>query len=375
MEMKTNKIVVAIILLTGTVITSSLLLSSCSKENDFISIEYVDKIKLGKLIFNDKNLSNPVGQSCSSCHSPATGFSDLNHNIVSEGAVNGLFLNRNAPNIAYVMFAPTLHFDNIDSTYVGGFFLDGRVNTLEEQALKPFLNPLEMNNTGVQMLATKIKNAGYYPLYRQVYGNNIDSSAIFKNISDAIASFEKSPDLNPFTSKFDYYLKREASLTDQELRGFKLFNDPAKAKCANCHPSDPDPETGEVLFTDFTYDNIGVPKNPANPFYTIPANFNPSGSNAIDYGLGGFLNDPSNYGKFKVPTLRNAAISAPYFHNGYFNTLEEVVHFYNKRDVEAFPPAEIPSTVNRDELGNLNLTSQEEKDIVAFLKTLTDGFK
>ena len=87
------------------------------------------------------------------------------------------------------------------------------------------------------------------------------------------------------------------------------------------------------------------------------------------------MNDPSNYGKFKVPTLRNAAISAPYFHNGYFNTLEEVVHFYNKRDVEAFPPAEIPSTVNRDELGNLNLTSQEEQDIVAFLKTLTDGFK
>jgi len=373
--MKRNKIVITIILFTGTIITSSLLLSSCNKEKDFISVEYVDKIKLGKLIFNDKNLSNPVGQSCSSCHSPATDFSDLNHNIVSEGAVNGLFLNRNAPNIAYVMFAPPLHFDNVDSTYVGGFFLDGRVNTLEEQAQKPFLNPLEMNNTNVQMLVTKIRNAGYYPLYRQVYGNDIDSSAIFKNISDAIASFEKSPNLNPFTSKFDYYLKGEASLTDQELRGFKLFNDPAKAKCANCHPSDPDPESGEVLFTDFTYDNIGVPKNPANPFYTIPLNFNPSGSNAIDYGLGGFLNDPSNYGKFKVPTLRNAAISAPYFHNGYFNTLEEVVHFYNKRDVEAFPPAEIPSTVNHDELGNLNLTSQEEKDIVAFLKTLTDGFK
>ncbi len=273
------------------------------------------------------------------------------------------------------MFAPPLHFDNIDSTYVGGFFLDGRVNTLQEQAQKPFLNPLEMNNTNIQMLISKVMNASYYALYKQVYGEASDTNTAFNNISNAIAAFEKSPDLNPFTSKFDYYLKGEASLTEQELQGFKLFNDPIKGKCANCHPSDPDPESGKVLFTDFTYDNIGVAKNPVNPFYTIPLSFNPSVSNAIDYGLGGFLNDPSNYGKFKVPTLRNAAISAPYFHNGYFNTLEEVVHFYNKRDVEPFPPAEIAATVNHDELGNLKLTSQEEQDIVAFIKTLTDGFK
>lgn len=373
--MKRNKLVITLTFLMIAVVSSTTILSSCSKERDFTTVEYVDKIKLGKLIFNDKNLSNPIGQSCASCHSPSTGFSDLSHSIVSEGAVSGLFGNRNAPNIAYSMFAPALYFDNIKSTFVGGFFLDGRVNTLEEQSQKPFLNPLEMNNSNVHMLVGKIKDAEYYPVYKQVYGELVDENIAFNNIASAIASFEKSPDLNSFTSKFDYYLKGQAILTAQELNGLKLFNDAAKGKCANCHITEPDDVSGRVLFTDFTYDNIGVPKNPNNPFYSIPASFNPLGSDAIDYGLGGFLNNPEHYGKFKVPTLRNAAISAPYTHNGFFNTLEEVVHFYNTRDIEPFPGAEIAATVNHDELGNLNLTTQEEEDIVAFIKTLTDGFK
>ncbi len=154
-----------------------------------------------------------------------------------------------------------------------------------------------------------------------------------------------------------------------------MFNNRSKGKCANCHISDPHPLAGKVLFTNFTYDNIGVPKNPANPFYTIPGNFNSLCSNAVDYGLGGFLKDPDNYGRFKVPTLRNAAVSAPYFHNGFYNTIEKLVHFYNKIDVERFPPAEILATVNHDKLGNLHLTSQEEKCIVAFIIILTDRYK
>jgi len=371
--MKKNKLIITITFLFTGVVATTLILSSCNKETGFISVDYVDKIKLGELIFNDKNLSNPIGQSCSSCHSPSTGFSDLNHSVVSEGAVAGRFVNRNAPNIAYAVFAPPLHFDNVDSTYVGGFFLDGRVNTLQEQAMKPFLNPLEMNNSSVQMLVSKIRSAEYYSLYKKVYGDNGEMNTVFQNITDAIAAFEKSPDLSPFTSKFDFYLKGKASFTAQELRGYQLFN--GKAKCANCHITEPDDETGKILFTDFTYDNIGVPKNPANPFYSISPDFNPRGKDAVDYGLGGFLNDSSNYGKFKVPTLRNAAISAPYFHNGYFNTLEEVVHFYNKRDRENFGSPEVPATVNHEELGNLQLTKQEEADIVAFMKTLTDGYK
>lgn len=120
--MKKNKLIITITFLFTGVVATTLILSSCNKETGFISVDYVDKIRLGELIFNDKNLSNPIGQSCSSCHSPSTGFSDLNHSVVSEEAVAGRFVNRNAPNIAYAVFAPPLHFDNVDSTYVGGFF-------------------------------------------------------------------------------------------------------------------------------------------------------------------------------------------------------------------------------------------------------------
>ena len=371
--MRKNKVTLTVSILITGIFTAAVILASCNKESGYLSIDYVDKIRLGKLIFSDRNLSNPVGQSCSSCHSPYTGFSDLNHRVVSEGAVEGRFVSRNAPGLSYAKFAPPLHFDDKDSTWVGGLFLDGRINTLEEQAKEPFLNPLEMNNLSRDMLIEKIKKADYYGLYKSVYGPLNDSYAVFNHIAEAIAAFENSPDLSPFTSRFDYYLKGLATLTDQQLRGFILFN--GKAKCANCHVTQPDEQSGQILFTDFTYDNIGVPKNPANPFYTVPSKFNPLGQEALDFGLGGFLNDPANYGKFKVPSLRNAAVSAPYFHNGYFNTLKEVVHFYNKRDEENFPPPEIESTVNHEELGNLKLSSQDEEDIVVFINSLTDGYK
>lgn len=348
--------------------------TSCKKDKNITIVEQNDKIKLGKKIFFDKGLSNPIGQSCSSCHSPETGFSDLNHNIVSEGAVDGLFGNRNAPNVSYAMFSMPLYYDSVDSTYVGGFFHDGRVNSLQEQATKPFFNPLEMNIENVSMLISKVKSSNYYYLYKEVYGDIADEDKALRNIADAIAAYEQSSEVNPFTSKFDYYLKGQAVLTAQEMRGMKIFTDTAKGKCANCHIIDEDEETGKVLFTDFTYDNIGLPKNMNNPFYTMSASYNPLGASYIDYGLGAFLNNSNYNGQFKVPTLRNVAISAPYFHNGVFNTLEEAVHFYNKRD-SLFPNPEVPANVNKVELGKLKLSSQEEKDLVAFLKTLTDGYK
>ena len=371
--MMKNKITIFI----SFILTGLIILTSCNKTIDASSIEYVDKIKLGKLIFMDKNLSNPTGQSCSGCHASAASFSDLNHNIVSPGAVNGLFGNRNAPMASYSMYIPPLHYDHVDSTYVGGLFWDGRVNTLEEQAQKPFMNPLEMNNSSVSVLMQKVKNADYYSLFTKVYGNTGDDNIAFKNVADAIANYERSPELNPFTSKYDYYLKGQATLTAQEQRGLLLFNDTLKAKCGNCHISTVDEESGKVLFTDFTYDNIGVPKNAYNPFYTIPTAFNTMGSNYVDYGLGSILKDPAQQGKFRVPSLRNIALTAPYFHNGVFGTLEEVVHFYNKRDVagSGFAKPEVPATVNKDESGDLKLTAQEEADIVAFIKTLTDGYK
>ncbi|MBZ5857979.1 cytochrome-c peroxidase [Flavihumibacter profundi] len=349
--------------------------AACAKDKNELTVVPVDKVQLGRLIFFDTTLSNPVGQSCASCHSPAVAFSDPLHRISPEGAISGRFTNRNSPSIAYTQFAPAFHFEPADSVYVGGFFLDGRVNSLEEQAVKPFLNPLEMNNANAAMLVAKLQAAAYYPFFKKVYGEARDAGQAFGQVTDALAQFERSRELNPFSSKYDAYLNGKAVLTEQEARGLVLFNDPGKGNCAACHPSAADEDLGKALFTDYTYDNIGVPKNPGNPFYTVAKEFNPRGAAALDRGLGGFLGDAAFNGQFKVPGLRNVALTAPYFHNGFFNTLEEVVHFYNRRDVEAFPAPEFPASVNRAEMGNLGLSDKEEADIVAFLKTLSDGYQ
>jgi cytochrome c peroxidase len=164
------------------------------------------------------------------------------------------------------------------------------------------------------------------------------------------------------------------TFTDSECRGMELFKD--KAMCAECHILDKDERAGRVLFTDHTYDNLGIPRNPENPHLRIPADYFLLTPDSVDLGLGSVVGREEENGKFRVPTLRNIALTAPYGHNGYFKTLEEIVHFYNVRDVgNEFPPAEYPATINRDELGNLGLTSEEEADLIAFMKTLTDDFK
>ena len=129
------------------------------------------------------------------------------------------------------------------------------------------------------------------------------------------------------------------------------------------------------MFTDFTYDNLGVPKNPGNPYYTLAPELNPDGFDFIDLGLAITVNDPAENGKFRVPTLRNVAITSPYMHNGIFKTLYEVVAFYNTRDQGPWPPPEVSENVNYEELGDLKLSNQEVEDLVAFLETLTDGWK
>ncbi len=357
-----------------------LLLNACKKETPPVFILPAPpgtKVTLGKQIFLDVNLSTPVGQSCSSCHASSVSFSDPSHNMVSPGAATGLAGNRNAPMASYTMYFPPFHYSVEDTTYEGGLFWDGRVNTLEQQAMKPFVNPLEMNNPNLSTVVAKVHSASYYPLYKKIYGEITDTTKAITNIMDAIATFERSPELNPFTSKFDYYLAGKVSLTAQELQGMNLFNDTLKAKCANCHLTTPDPASGKVLFTDFTYNSDGVPANPYNPFYTLPVQFNALGANYADLGLGGILNDPTLTGNFRVSSLRNIAVTAPYFHNGVFGTLEEVVHFYNTRDVpgSGFAPPEVADNIDTEETGNQHLTAAEEAAIVAFLKTLTDGYQ
>jgi cytochrome c peroxidase len=154
-----------------------------------------------------------------------------------------------------------------------------------------------------------------------------------------------------------------------------LFVSEKKGNCAACHPTTPSPDGTPPLLTDFTYDNLGAPRNPENPFYKLPHELNPDGFYYVDLGLALTVNEPSANGKFRVPSLRNVALTSPYLHNGVFKTLYQVVSFYNTRDVAPWPAPEVPENVNREELGDLGLTNQEVEDIVAFLNTLTDGWK
>jgi cytochrome c peroxidase len=227
-----------------------------------------------------------------------------------------------------------------------------------------------------------------------VWGNTV-----FDNVADAyskitatVAEFEKSdPRFAPFTSKFDYWLKGRVQLSSDELNGLSLFNARDKGNCAACHPSIAPSSVTPPLFTDFTYDALGVPRNSA-----IPANADP---NYFDLGLCGRtdFNSPTLCGKFKVPTLRNVAVTAPYFHNGKFSNLRDVVKFYVTRDINPelwYPPDGSGNVVIFDDMPdqykiNVNiteppydrrpgdlpaLTDAEIDQVVAFLNTLTDGY-
>jgi cytochrome c peroxidase len=348
---------------------------------------------LGKRLFFDTNLSHPTGQSCGSCHAPQNAFTDPDQNhATSEGVNPGLFGNRNTPTASYAAFSPDFHFDATEGLWVGGQFLDGRSATLEHQAQQPFLNPNEMANIDRAQVVNKVKNGSNAGLFQQVYGPNAfaDVDAAYVNISNAIAAFERTPEVSPFSSRFDYFLRGKVNLTQKEQRGLNVFNDPNKGNCAACHISEsPDGGATPPLFTDFTYDNIGIPTNFDSGWLTNPNN--PDGVNAIDLGLGAVVGDPDLDGAFKVSTLRNLELTAPYGHNGYFTSIEQIVDFYATRDVKpvcsdpatpaadalllgCWPAAEVPHTMNLDELGNLPLTAQDKEDMVDFLKTLTDGY-
>jgi len=349
--------------------------------------------RLGKLLFEDANLSNPPGQSCATCHAAGAGFTDPDRRApTSKGVRPGLFGDRNTPSAAYMAFSPRFHFDAKEQHYVGGQFWDGRAATLEEQAKQPFLNPVEMANDDAAQVVEKVRAAPYAPLFREVFGDDAfaDPGRAFDRIAEAIAAFERTPVFSPFTSKYDAYLAGRARLTAQELRGLRLFERADKGNCAACHPVAREGGRGG-LGTDFTYDNLGVPKNPANPFYRMPAVHNPTGPGHVDRGLGGAVGQAGEYGKFKVPTVRNMELTAPYMHNGYLTSLRAVVDFYNTRDVKprcaeelvpeaealargCWPRPEMVANVNTAEMGNLRLTPREVDDIVVFLLTLTDGW-
>lgn len=365
-----------------------------------LSQDLTQKEILGKLIFFDTNLSTPAGESCASCHGPEAGFTGPisntnNTTVVYPGAIPTRFGNRKPPTAAYGGASPVFYFDVKAHLFIGGMFWDGRAtgwelgDPLSEQARGPFLNPVEQNNASKLDVVNKVRyESSYAGLFETVYGTNIwnNTDNAYNKIADAISAYEKSNEVNPFTSKYDYYLKKMVKLTKEERRGLSLFG--GKGKCNKCHLNKGGPKGEPPLFTDFTYDNLGIPRNPDNPFYTQPSWINPDGENWVDNGLGKFLETvpqysqyaAENYGKHKVPTLRNVDLRPypgfvkAYGHNGYFKSLKSIVHFYNTRDVEEWDTAEVSANVNTTELGNLRLSSEDEDAIVAFLKTLSDGY-
>ncbi len=336
------------------------------------------KQALGKQLFFDPRLSSPPGQSCASCHAPQTGFADPRSEVpVSEGIHKGRFTARNSPSVTYLARVPALHFDEEEQLYIGGLFYDGRADTLEAQIEGPMFSPAEMANENKSQVVARLARAGYQPAFKQVYGDNVlaDAESGFQQITDAIAAYERSHELNAFTSRYDAYLQQQISLTPQELRGLRIYEAEDKGNCAACHPSRPGEHGEPPLFTDFSYDNLGTPANPDSPFLSQDKQFNPLGHAYIDIGLGKTVKDIRRNGKVRVPTLRNIELTAPYMHNGVFKTLQEVVDFYNTRDVDKkWSKPEVAENVNREELGDLKLKAQEVQDLVVFLKTLTDGY-
>ena len=387
--------------------------------------------QLGKSIFFDERLSINMNQSCATCHAPEVGWTGPDaainaHGSVYEGSIPGRFGDRKPPASSYATLSPILHLEK--GLWVGGNFWDGRAtgyllgNPAADQARGPFLNPVEQALPDSACVVYRVcQGVGYPVSFEEVWGegacditwpadvevvcategvlvglseaDRTRSDEAYGRIALSIAAYEDSPEVNAYSSKWDLSrMGSSARLTKQEHLGFALFQ--GKGKCKKCHVS----QGRDAAFTDFTFDNLGLPKNPENPVYDTNPAF-------VDLGLGAFLQKegypPEVYepelGKVKVPTVRNvgkrpdAGLVKAYGHNGYFKTLKGIVHFYNTRDVlpvcpgpyteaEAlaagcWPEPEVPMNVHTSELGNLGLTSEEEDAIVAFLEALSDGFE
>jgi cytochrome c peroxidase len=409
---------------------------------------------LGKLIFYDKELSVKRNESCSFCHMPETGFtgpvSALNQTTSAyPGSIRTRFSGRKPQSHTYASYSPVLHYNPEQGDFVGGQFWDMRAtglrldSALAEQAQGPPLNPVEMGLIDPACMVYRMSQGPYRSMAERRWGAQafavrwpadvkdvcdrpgpapeadplplqlaaVDrgtAQTTFDRIGEAIAAFEGSPVVSPFSAKYDYVMAGKAAFTPDEKAGYELF----RSKSTHCNECHRDGGPGEEpLFTDFTASNLGLPPNPALPFYqeNTPDQFrytaNPDGLKFLDLGVGGFLAGPQNpnhewaamaksfIGKYKTPTLRNvdkrprADFVKAYMHNGYLKSLREVVHFYNTRDalpkckvgdpgekVTCWPAPENPETINRKQLGDLKLTAQQEELLVAFLKTLTDGY-
>jgi cytochrome c peroxidase len=331
----------------------------------------------GKAIFFDTSLSASGKQACGTCHVPSrayTGDPTTDHGLpVPLGGANmdqtGF---RNAPSLVYASFTPPF---SLADGPVGGFFRDGRASSLAAQAVQPFVTAFEMANQDATEVVGRLQNsAASRAAFVAAYGEAVlaDPETALDDMGLALAAYEtEDPSFHPFSSKYDYWLLGQADLTTQEKAGLDLFNDPTKGNCTACHPSQAQGYSSHPLFTDFTFDNIGVPRNwniPANtpgtvapvdvpadaeyPYYDMglcgPMKSSPTDANARP----DLSATTSLCGIFKVPTLRNVAITAPYFHNGAFSNLHQVLEWYVTRDINNDSGGNNPNPVAAGPAGN-----------------------
>ncbi|GAA0700495.1 cytochrome-c peroxidase [Marinobacterium maritimum] len=342
------------------------------------------KAQLGQQLFFDTNLSKNRSQSCASCHSPAQGFADNRQGTELGGSIgdDGHSLgDRNAPSAGYASFSPKFH-SKADGEWVGGQFWDGRAATLAEQAGGPPLNPIEMGMPDKASVVERLKeNPEYQRQFDALYGAGIldQPEQGYAAMADSLEAFEQTEFFAPFDSKYDRFLRGEAKLTDQEELGRLLFFSQQFTNCNQCHQLRKSARARDESFSNYEYRNIGTPVN---------AELRAANGVAPDFVDRGLLDnpavdDPAHAGKFKVPTLRNVAVTGPYMHNGVFKDLRTVVLFYDKYNNptrtnnpetgEPWGKPEVADTLALKELEHGPALEDERVDaIVAFLKTLTD---
>ena len=335
---------------------------------------------LGRKVFFDPSLSGSGKLSCASCHDPAFAYGPPNALAVQKGGIDLTQSGHRAtPSLRYLQSVPPFseHYyeaeasgdDSIDGGPTGGLTWDGRIDRLRDQARIPLLSPFESANASPSAIVAAASRSSYVADFRTLSAQ----SEPFETIIAALEAFQQDyREFYPYSSKYDAWLAGKTVLTDAESRGLKLFENPGKGDCARCHVSTRGTTGTPPQFTDYALVALGVPRNPE-----IPANADPTW---FDLGMCGpdrtDLRSRDEYcGKFRTPTLRNVALRQSFFHNGVFHTLREAVEFYAKRDTNSKFDDLPPKYRGNLETGSpFVLTDSEIDDIVAFLKTLTDGF-
>ena len=375
------------------IVALSLVLAGCRASNETLAIESSSadkksdlpvpldnpKAQLGSQLFFDVNLSKNRNQSCASCHDIGRAFVDgretVDFGAVSLGSDDASHGERNAPTAGYAALAPIFH-KMKNGDYRGGQFWDGRAANLADQAAGPFVNPVEMQMESESAVVDRVlENPAYERLFKELYGESVFAAKdkAFNAITDAIAHFEQTELFMPFDSKYDRVMRGEERYTPEEELGRTLFFSQQFTNCNACHQLNSSPFYPKETFTNYEYRNIGVPRNPNLALATL------------DEGLfdNPLVNEEAQRGKFKVPSLRNVAVTGPYMHNGVFKDLRTVILFYDhynnpmrKLNPETGLPWQAPEVPENIDLESLEigppLDNRRVDALEAFLKTLTD---